>query len=317
MATLDGTRFWVGVEHNPALMCLQRAIEVELRQIGLPPVKLVRLRRRGGLRPFLAENANFRAEPFAVRQFSLIESHLGAHGPIYQHKTVYALQQAERRPGVRKISSMTNLAQLKHSLLYSEELGIDLAADDDDQYFRWFLASLLFGGHISETIARRTYQAFCRHHLTTPRTILDAGWDFLVDPIMREGGYVRYDFSKSHQILRDCRTLVDEYQGSLWRLHETSRDKSDLEARLLAFYGVGPVTANIFLRELRPFWPKADPSPLPIVLTVAASLGIDLSQYRRTTLTFVRIEAGLIRMRREHRGQAALAKAPATGTTVG
>ena len=59
----------------------------------VPHVKLARLRRRGGLPAFLAESANFRAEPFAVRQFSLIESHLGAHGPIYQHKTVYALQQ--------------------------------------------------------------------------------------------------------------------------------------------------------------------------------------------------------------------------------
>ena len=92
---------WVGVEHNPALTCLQAAIEDQLQQIGLPAdprpfaphVKLARLSRRGGLRAFLARNANFRAEPFAVRQFSLIESHLGAHGPIYQHKTVYALQQ--------------------------------------------------------------------------------------------------------------------------------------------------------------------------------------------------------------------------------
>jgi hypothetical protein len=26
-----------------------------------------------------------------------------------------------------------------------------------------------------------------------------------------------------------------------------------------------PVTVNIFLRELRPYWTKADPEPLPIV----------------------------------------------------
>jgi hypothetical protein len=200
---------------------------------------------------------------------------------------------------------MIDLAQLEHSALYSEELGIDLSARDDNHYFRWFLASLLFGGHISETIARHTYQAFCRHQLTTPRDILEAGWDFLVDPIMREGGYVRYDFSKSRQILRDCQSLVDDYEASLWRLHEAARDKSDLEARLLAFPGVGPVTVNIFLRELRPFWPKADPSPLPVVLTLAASLGVDLSRYRRTTPTFVRIEAGLIRMRHEHGGHSA------------
>ena len=131
---------------------------------------------------------------------------------------------------------MPDLAQLKDSRLYSEELGIDLSTNDDQQYFRWFLASLLFGGHISETIARHTFEAFCRHRLTAPRDILAAGWDFLVNPIMREGGYVRYDFSKSDQILRDCQKLVDEYDGSVWQVHEASRDAHDLElapARLL------------------------------------------------------------------------------------
>ena len=39
---------------------------------------------------------------------------------------------------------MVNLAQLKQSRLYSEGLGIDLSAPDDEQYFRWFLAGLLF-----------------------------------------------------------------------------------------------------------------------------------------------------------------------------
>ncbi len=198
---------------------------------------------------------------------------------------------------------MIGLARLKRSPLFSEELGIDLASGDEDQLFRWFLASLLYGGHIGEAIARRTYQAFSRHDLTTPRGILAAGWEFLVNPIMREGGYVRYDFSKSEQILRDCQTLVDEYDGRLWRVHELARDNGDLEARLLAFYGIGPVTANIFLRELRPFWPKADPSPLPVVTAVAHRLGFDLSRMRRKTLSFVRIEAGLIRMRRQYRGR--------------
>jgi hypothetical protein len=196
---------------------------------------------------------------------------------------------------------MIRLAQLKRSPLFSEELGIDLAGGDENQLFRWFLASLLFGGHIGETIARHTYQAFCRHHLTTPSSILAAGWEFLVNPVMREGGYVRYDFSKSDQILRDCQKLVDEYDASLWRVHEAARDCADLEARLLAFYGVGPVTANIFLRELRPFWPKADPSPLPVVTAAARNLGLDLSHIRRKTLSFARIEAGLIRLRRKSR----------------
>ena len=198
-----------------------------------------------------------------------------------------------------------DLSCLEQSPLYSEELGIDLAAHSDEQYFRWFLASLLFGGRISETIAGRTYRAFCRHRLTTPHRILAAGWDYLVNPIMREGGYVRYDFSKSDKILRDCQKLVDEYGGSLWRLHEAAQDAHDLEARLLAFFGVGPVTANIFLRELRPFWPKADPAPLPMVGAVAARFDVDLTKYDRKSITFARVEAGLIRLRHQLRRQTA------------
>jgi len=80
---------------------------------------------------------------------------------------------------------------LERSLLYSEELGIDLAERSDPMYFRWFLASLLFGARISETIAKNTYRSFFKHGLTSPTRVLDAGWDFLVYPVMREGGYVR------------------------------------------------------------------------------------------------------------------------------
>jgi len=191
------------------------------------------------------------------------------------------------------------LEQLKRSPLYSEELGIELKQRSDGEYFKWFLASLLFGGRISETIAKHTYRAFERHGLLSAQAILATGWDYLVYPIMREGGYVRYDGRKSEQILRDCDTLLSEYAGSLAVLHQTARDAEDLEARLLAFYGVGPVTANIFLRELRPYWRKADPQPLPRVVEKARELGLDLHRYRRKTVTFTRIEAGLIRHRKD------------------
>ena len=119
---------------------------------------------------------------------------------------------------------------------------------------------------------------------------------------MRDGGYVRYDGRKSDQVPRDCEALIADYGGSLQRLHEAARDERDLEERLLAFHGLGPVTVNIFLRELRPFWAKADPDPLPVVLRMAKRLSVDLARYDRKSLTFARVEAGLIRRRRELRG---------------
>jgi hypothetical protein len=165
-------------------------------------------------------------------------------------------------------------------LLYSEELGIDLSQGSDAVYFRWFLASLLFGARISETIAKNTYRAFLRHDLTSPGRIVGAGWGFLVDPIMREGGYVRYDGRKSAQVLRDCERLLTDYRGSLRRLHDAARDARDLEAAL---------------RELRPYWGKADPEPLPIVKSLAKKLKLDLARYPRKSLIFARVEAGLFR----------------------
>ncbi len=181
--------------------------------------------------------------------------------------------------------------------LYSEELGLDLGSGREQVLFLWFPASLLFGQRISEAIARNTYHSFVRHGLTSPQKIIAAGWAYLVNPVMREGGYVRYDESKSTKILRDCTMLLDLYGGSLQHMHDTARDKSDLEARLLAFYGVGPVTMNIFLRELRPYWAKADPAPLPFVRPLARRLGVELDRYDRRQIEFVRLEAGLVRLR--------------------
>ncbi|HBZ70771.1 MAG TPA: hypothetical protein DEP35_13970 [Deltaproteobacteria bacterium] len=209
--------------------------------------------------------------------------------------------QVSKRSGdrVSGLASPSRETELARSLLYSEELGVDLAKGSDREFFKWFLASLLFGGRISETIAKNTYRAFARHRLLDARAILRVGRSYLVEPIMREGGYVRYDESKSTQIVRDCTSLLADYGGRLSRLHEAAADAGDLERRLLQFYGVGPITTNIFLRELRPYWSKADPAPLPIVRELAHAWRMNLDAYDRKSVIFCRIEAGLIRARRQ------------------
>jgi hypothetical protein len=191
-----------------------------------------------------------------------------------------------------------DLEELKRSQLYSEELNIDLSSRSDSDIFKWFLASVLFGARISEEIAMRTYRSFERHGLLTPGRILDAGWDFLVNPVMREGGYVRYDEKTSREILDNCDMLLRQYGGSLNQLHELAKDPRDLERRILEFYAVGPVTTNIFLRELRPFWSKAEPEPLDIVRELARKYHISFLRLDRKSIEFARVEAGLVRRRR-------------------
>jgi len=187
---------------------------------------------------------------------------------------------------------------LEKGPLYSEELGIDLSGNNDAELFKWFLASKLLGARISETIACHTYRSFENYKLLSPQKIISAGWDFLINPVMREGGYVRYDESTSSKLLIICGKLIKEYGGSLKKIHDVSSGSKDLEQRLLDFYGIGPVTMNIFLRELRPFWEKSNPEPLPVIVQLAKKFRIDLSMYDRKSLSFARVEAGLMRMRK-------------------
>ncbi|RLE58124.1 MAG: hypothetical protein DRJ32_07055 [Thermoprotei archaeon] len=159
---------------------------------------------------------------------------------------------------------------------YSEELGLDLSKPEDR--FKWFLASILFAKRISADIAKRTFFRFVEEDLTTPEAILEAGWDRLVE-VLDSGGYVRYDFSTASNLLEIMGKLKREY-GSIDKLHEVASDPRDLEKRLMEFKGIGPVCVNIFLRELRGIWSKADPKPSNLAVKVAEKLGLkDVKPY--------------------------------------
>lgn len=157
---------------------------------------------------------------------------------------------------------------------YSEILGINLRKGDDDEIFKWFLASVLFGAPISETSVIRTYRCFERRGVLTPEKILKTGWHGLVE-ILDDGGYTRYDFKTSDKLLEVMGNLIAKHEGSLSLLHEQALNSSDLEKSLKDLgKGIGEVTVSIFLRELRELWEKADPKPTPLVILAAKNLEI-------------------------------------------
>lgn len=169
---------------------------------------------------------------------------------------------------------------------YADELGLDLSKPGDR--FMWFLASMLFAKRISAEIAKRTYKRFVEEGLTTPEAIIAAGWDRLVE-VLDSGGYVRYDFSTASNLLEVMSKLVNEY-GDLERLYEASADPRDLERRMMEFRGIGPVGVNIFLRELRGIWMKADPEPSKIASEVASRLGIQDIKHNESALVRIGLE---------------------------
>jgi endonuclease III len=165
---------------------------------------------------------------------------------------------------------MTIEEKLSQVPSYSQELGLDLRKEEDR--FKWFLASILFAKRISSQIAKRTYKEFERENIITLESILEAGWDKLVE-VLDSGGYVRYDFSTASKLLEIAASLKEKY-GSLDGLYDEAKDSQDLERKLLEFKGIGPTTVNIFLRELKGIWEKAKPSLSPIAKEVASKLGL-------------------------------------------
>lgn len=157
---------------------------------------------------------------------------------------------------------------------FSRSLGIDLSQGKSPEIFKWFLASILFGARISETIVVHTYKEFEKEKALTPDNILKKEWEGLVG-ILDNGGYVRYDFKTATKLLQIIKNLKEEYQSDLNRLHQAAKDPGDLEKRLKNLgKGIGDITANIFLRELRGIWKKADPSPSPLVIEGARCINI-------------------------------------------
>ncbi|MCJ7458806.1 MAG: hypothetical protein MUP17_07430 [candidate division Zixibacteria bacterium] len=157
---------------------------------------------------------------------------------------------------------------------FSTALGIDLKNSTSEEVFKWFLASILFGARISETIAVKTYKEFERRKVLSPDSILQTGWDGLVE-ILDAGGYVRYDFKTATKLLDIMKNLKDRYNGDLNLLHKESRDSRDLEVNLQSLgKGIGEVTTNIFFRELRGVWEKAEPYPSDLVILAARRSGL-------------------------------------------
>jgi hypothetical protein len=205
--------------------------------------------------------------------------------------------------------------------LFSAQLGIRLESLRAAELFKWFLASLLFGARITESVAVRTYRAFVHHRLDTPQAIAAADFGELLE-VMAEGGYVRYDGITSRKVQEASRKLLAEYGGDLNRLHASARDSRDLEARLDDFRGVGPATVGIFLRELRGLWPKASP-PLGELAALAADhlgIGDPFAFWQANPVSgydFRNFEAALTRLGRDYCRKGRCSKAPLPHAVIG
>lgn len=130
---------------------------------------------------------------------------------------------------------------------HAEDFGLDVLSGDDDM-FRWFLLAYLFGKPIQSAVAANTWKLFIAHKLDTPWAILDTSHRTLVT-LLDEGKYTRYDESTARALHTCMEQLIRDYDGSLILMCESSADEAEFSKRLQKLYGVGPKTAEIFMRE--------------------------------------------------------------------
>lgn len=130
---------------------------------------------------------------------------------------------------------------------HAADFGLDVLSGDDDM-FRWFLLAYLFGKPIQSGVAANTWRLFIDRKVDTPWAILDMPPRSLVR-LLDEGKYTRYDEVMTRALRTCMEQLLRDYEGSLMLMYESSADEDEFSKRLQKLYGVGPKTAEIFMRE--------------------------------------------------------------------
>lgn len=136
----------------------------------------------------------------------------------------------------------------KEKKINAKDLGIDLESKKESEFFKWFLACLLFGKPIQQEVAKRTYFEFEKEGLTNPDAILKTSWKKLVT-ILDKGHYVRFDESTATKLLEIIKELQERYV-TVSNLLRQSDSVKELARRLQEFKGVGPKTTEIFIDNL-------------------------------------------------------------------
>ena len=127
------------------------------------------------------------------------------------------------------------------------DFGLDVMSGDDDM-FRWFFLTYLLGKPIQSTVAVRTWQFFIDRKLDLPWLILELSDGQLVS-LLHRGGYTRYQHVMTKALKTCMQQLVSQYEGSLLLMLDSSESEEEFSKRLQKLYGVGPKTAEIFMRE--------------------------------------------------------------------
>ncbi len=141
---------------------------------------------------------------------------------------------------------------------YAQEAGIRLKNTPQPLY-QLLVLSCLLSARIRASVATAAAHELFADGMGDARHMADATWQRRVDALGR-GHYRRYDERTATQLGEGAGTVLDRYGGDLRELREQADGDLDECRRLLReVAGIGPVGADIFLREAQSVWPEAAP----------------------------------------------------------
>lgn len=136
--------------------------------------------------------------------------------------------------------------------LTAEFLNLHPRQLNERDLFCWLIASFLSGKRIQQAVAQSAYRVIVEvHHVDGVGKLAACSHRQLVS-MRGQGRYARYDESTATRLTALSQKLIAQYDGRVSELVRSGLAANDLAKRLQEFDGIGPKTAEIFLRELDP-----------------------------------------------------------------
>lgn len=146
----------------------------------------------------------------------------------------------------------------RYGTTYAQEIGVQVQ-NRPASLFQLLYSALLLSARISARNAAQAAKALVESGLTTPEKMAKASWQRRVD-VITSHGYKRYDERTSTMLGNTAELVLDKYHGDLRNLRKEAGHDVKREHQLLQqFSGIGPVGADIFLREVQLVWDEGYP----------------------------------------------------------
>jgi hypothetical protein len=155
---------------------------------------------------------------------------------------------------------------------FADEGGIALE-DQPAPLYRLLVLSVLLSRRVQAKLGTRASRELLDDGYGTPERMRDASWEDVVGAL----GRAKYTGTEqtTTALQEGAQLVLDEWGGDLRRMRKAADgDPGKLKEFLTRFPRLGPVGADIFLREVQAVWPEIRPHLDARALAGAEKLGL-------------------------------------------